>query len=143
MYFDHGKTELCQRLYFLGWFGLEPNVSYTIYDCTSEKAFCCQAFLFNDTLFHSGLRSSARNIFIASLALADLILCVFNMPLTLILTLTKSWPFYSDSWIFCKSILTLQAVTVFLSSFLITLIALDRRHFILNPSKKQVHTTHI
>ena len=61
------------------------------------------------------------------------------MPLTLILTLTKSWPFYSDSWIFCKSILTLQAVTVFLSSFLITLIALDRRHFILNPSKKQVH----
>ena len=61
--------------------------------------------------FFVGLRSSARNIFIASLAFADLILCVFNMPLTLVLTLTKSWPFYSDSWFFCKSILTLQACT--------------------------------
>ena len=32
-----------------------------------------------------------------------------------------------------------QAVTVFLSSCLITLIALDRRQFILHPSKKQVY----
>jgi len=84
------------------------------------------------------LRKSARNIFIAYLASADLILCVFNMPMTLALTLTKSWPFYSDSWVFCKSVLTFQAVTVFQSSFLITLIALDRRQFIINPSKTQI-----
>ena len=114
------------------------HTQYTI--ALQKKHFVVRLFFLTTLFFHSGLRSSARNIFIASLALADLILCVFNMPLTLILTLTKSWPFYSDSWIFCKSILTLQAVTVFLSSFLITLIALDRRHFILNPSKKQVST---
>ena len=61
-----------------------------------------------DEILFSVLRKSARNIFIAYLASADLILCVFNMPMTLALTLTKSWPFYSDSWVFCKSVLTFQ-----------------------------------
>ena len=37
-----------------------------------------------------------RNIFIANLALSNLLLCVFTMPLTLADLLTKYWPLGED-----------------------------------------------
>ena len=36
---------------------------------------------------------STRNVFIANLAISDLLLCTFTMPLTLQDLLTKYWPF--------------------------------------------------
>ena len=45
---------------------------------------------------------TARNIFIALLAVADSTLCLFTMPMTLVGILTKYWSFGSNSWILCK-----------------------------------------
>ena len=39
---------------------------------------------------------TARNIFIANLALSDLLLCTFTMPLTLMDIITKYWAFGQD-----------------------------------------------
>lgn len=86
----------------------------------------------------SELRGSARNIFIATLALADLQLCLFTMPMTLAGILTKYWPFGPESWFLCKLVQTVQAVTVFFSSFTIAVIAADRYQFIVRPEGTQV-----
>jgi neuropeptide Y receptor len=81
---------------------------------------------------------TARNIFIATLALADLTLCVFTTPMTLVDILTKYWPFGVESFILCKVVRAALAVTVFFSSFTIAIIAIDRHRFIVTPSKRQV-----
>ena len=45
---------------------------------------------------------TARNTFIATLAIADLILCLFTVPVTLADILTKYWPFGSETYLLCK-----------------------------------------
>ena len=39
---------------------------------------------------------TTRNVFIANLAVSDLLLCTFTMPLTLLDLLTKYWPLGPD-----------------------------------------------
>ena len=81
---------------------------------------------------------TARNTFIATLALADLTLCVFTTPMTLVDILTKYWPFGVESFVLCKVVRAALAVTVFFSSFTIAIIAIDRHRFIVTPGKRQV-----
>jgi neuropeptide Y receptor len=45
---------------------------------------------------------TARNTFIATLAISDLTLCLFTVPATLADILTKYWPFGSETQILCK-----------------------------------------
>jgi neuropeptide Y receptor len=47
---------------------------------------------------------TARNVFIATLALADLTLCLFTVPVTLADILTKYWPFGTETYSLCKVI---------------------------------------
>jgi hypothetical protein len=49
---------------------------------------------------------TARNVFIATLALADLTLCLFTVPVTLADILTKYWPFGTETYSLCKVILS-------------------------------------
>ena len=81
---------------------------------------------------------TARNIFIATLAVADSTLCLFTMPMTLMGILLKYWPFGTNSWILCKISRTSPAVTVFFSSYTMALIAVDRHRFIVHNTKRQV-----
>ena len=81
---------------------------------------------------------TARNIFIATLAVADTSLCLFAMPMTLMGILKKYWPFGTDTWILCKISRTSPAVTVFFSSYTLAVIALDRHRFIVHSAKRQV-----
>ena len=55
----------------------------------------------------------------------DLLLCLVTMPLTLVEILTKYWPMGRLPFL-CKSIGTLQATSIFVSTISITAIALDR-----------------
>nr|XP_029730113.1 neuropeptide F receptor-like [Aedes albopictus] len=68
---------------------------------------------------------TARNMFIVNLAVSDLLLCLVTMPLTLVEILTKYWPMGRLPFL-CKSIGTLQATSIFVSTISITAIALDR-----------------
>uniref|UniRef100_A0A1I8IX65 G_PROTEIN_RECEP_F1_2 domain-containing protein n=1 Tax=Macrostomum lignano TaxID=282301 RepID=A0A1I8IX65_9PLAT len=68
---------------------------------------------------------TARNLFIFNLALSDFILCLFTQPLNLL----RLFPDYI-SWEFgellCKVVNTLTGLNMFVSTFSITAIALDR-----------------
>lgn len=68
-----------------------------------------------------------RNMFIINLAVSDLLLCVITMPLTLVQIVTAYWPFGNYDFL-CKSISSLHAISIFVSTISITAIALDRYH---------------
>jgi len=75
-----------------------------------------------------------RNAFILNLAVSDLLLCLVTMPLTLIEIVNNHWPL-GDSAVSCKVAGGLQAVSVFVSTISITVIALDRYQLIIYPTK--------
>ena len=77
-------------------------------------------------------------MFITTLAISDILLCTFTMPLTVIDVLAKYWPWGPDLLILCKMMGTIQAICVFYSSFSILLVSLDRYRFILLSSKTQL-----
>lgn len=77
---------------------------------------------------------TARNLFILNLAISDLLLCLITMPLTLMEILTRYWPL-GDNAFACKIIGTSQATSIFVSTFSITAIALDRYQLIVNPTR--------
>ncbi|XP_021961262.1 neuropeptide F receptor [Folsomia candida] len=78
-----------------------------------------------------------RNMFIINLAVSDLLLCVITMPLTLVQIVTAYWPFGNYDFL-CKSISSLHAISIFVSTISITAIALDRYHVIVYPTKASV-----
>ena len=82
-----------------------------------------------------------RNVFITTLAISDILLCTFTMPLTVMDLLGKYWPWGQEMLILCKMIGTIQASCVFFSSFSILLVSLDRYRFILHPAKTQLSNT--
>ena len=75
-----------------------------------------------------------RNSFILNLAISDLVLCLVTMPLTLLDIVNKHWPL-GDSAVSCKVAGGLQAVSVFVSTISITVIALDRYQLIVYPTR--------
>ncbi len=75
-----------------------------------------------------------RNFFILNLAISDLVLCLVTMPLTLLDIVNKHWPL-GDSELSCKVAGGLQAVSVFVSTISITVIALDRYQLIVYPTR--------
>ena len=79
-----------------------------------------------------------RNVFITTLAISNILLCTFTMPLTIIDLLQKYWPWGPEMGILCKMIGSVQASCIFFSSFSILLVALDRYRFILHRGKTQL-----
>jgi neuropeptide Y receptor len=80
---------------------------------------------------------TARNMFIVNLAISDLLLCLITMPLTLMEILTKYWPLGRCPFV-CKTLGTLQATSIFVSTISITAIALDRYQVIVYPTRKSL-----
>ncbi|CAL4097184.1 unnamed protein product, partial [Meganyctiphanes norvegica] len=80
---------------------------------------------------------TARNVFIVNLAVADLLVCMVNKPLTLMEILTQYWPL-GDTPFLCGLFGTLQATCIFVSTISITAIALDRYHVIVYPTEKSL-----
>jgi len=77
---------------------------------------------------------SRGNAFIINLAVSDLLLCLVTMPLTLIELLNDHW-LLGDSVLSCKAAGGLQALSVFVSTITIAVIALDRYQLIIYPTK--------
>jgi len=77
---------------------------------------------------------SRGDAFILNLAVSDLLLCLVTMPLTLIELLNDHWLLGDSVWS-CKAAGGLQALSVFVSTITITIIALDRYQLIVYPTK--------
>ena len=77
---------------------------------------------------------SRGNTFIINLAVSDFLLCLATMPLTLIELLNDHW-LLGDSVLSCKASGGLQAVSVFVSTISIAIVALDRYQLVVYPTK--------
>jgi len=63
------------------------------------------------------------NLFIANLSLGDLLMTTFNIPFTVVRIMVDDWPFGS---FMCSFVPFTQSVSVFVSSYTMTAIAVDR-----------------
>ena len=64
-----------------------------------------------------------RNIFIVNLSVCDIIMCIVCMPFSLIKLTTKNWNY---GLLLCRVVPSLQNIDVFVSTFTIVAIAIDR-----------------
>lgn len=82
---------------------------------------------------------TVTNVFIANLALADLAVCVFSIPISLAYASLGYWPF---GQVLCKTMPYLQGVTVCASVGTLTAIACDRFIVIVFPTKRKLKISH-
>lgn len=78
---------------------------------------------------------TVTNIFIATLALSDIMLCVFNLPFQLHYQVTAYWSFGP---VLCHTIMPLFAVPIFVSTAAMLMIAIDRYMLIVYPFMKRM-----
>ncbi|XP_045215010.1 RYamide receptor-like [Mercenaria mercenaria] len=87
-------------------------------------------------VFSSKRMRTVMNFFIVSLALSDILMAVICIPLTFVANLViNSWPF-GDA--LCPVVTFLQVVTVFMSSFTLVAISLDRYSAIVHPLRPKM-----
>lgn len=72
----------------------------------------------------------ATYIFIANLAISDLLMTVLNIPFTVARVLLTDWPF---GWFMCSFVPLVQATSVYVSTFTMMFIAFDRYRVICKP----------
>ncbi|CAJ0568803.1 unnamed protein product, partial [Mesorhabditis spiculigera] len=78
------------------------------------------------TFKHRHLQT-VQNMFILNLALSDVIVCLLSMPFTLVTNIYKAWYFGSP---FCHLLPMVQGVSIFVSTFSLSAIALDRYNLV-------------
>jgi hypothetical protein len=78
---------------------------------------------------------SARNMFLLNLMISDIILCLTSVPITPIAVVTKRWIFGS---ILCRALPLIQSVAVMVTSWSLTVIALDKYIHIMDPTQEAV-----
>ena len=87
-------------------------------------------------VFTSRKMRTVMNFFIVSLAFSDILMAMICIPFTFIANLIiNSWPF-GDT--LCPIVSFLQAVTVFMSSFTLVAISLDRYSAIVHPLRPKM-----
>ncbi|XP_051896693.1 prolactin-releasing peptide receptor-like [Pristis pectinata] len=79
---------------------------------------------------------NVTNFFIGNLAFSDMLMCATCVPFTL------AYAFHPQGWIFgkfmCHFVFLMQPVTVYVSVFTLTAIAVDRYYATVHPLKKRI-----
>ncbi|KAK6186532.1 hypothetical protein SNE40_008553 [Patella caerulea] len=83
----------------------------------------------------SGGLKSTRNWYLLNLAISDISACAFCIPFMLVRLTLKNWQL---GWFMCKLVPTLQTTYVFVSTFTILAIAVDRYQAIVCSSGRDV-----
>ncbi|XP_052068522.1 RYamide receptor-like [Mytilus californianus] len=87
-------------------------------------------------VFRARRMRTVMNFFIVSLALSDILMAIFCIPFTFLANLVFNyWPFGN---ILCPVVTYLQVVSVFLSSFTLVAISLDRYIAIIYPLRRKL-----
>ncbi|XP_035219412.1 neuropeptide F receptor-like, partial [Stegodyphus dumicola] len=86
-------------------------------------------FLISGIILRNAQICSPRYPYVINLNIADLIMCVFCIPFTLVAVIRKRWILGE---ILCKFVPFVQGSTVFLSSATVSVIAVDRHKNVLN-----------
>ncbi|MFH4980222.1 hypothetical protein AB6A40_006931 [Gnathostoma spinigerum] len=99
-----------------------------IYSLIFLMGFLGNATLIFVTVQHKTLQT-VQNIFILNLAASDIIMCLF-LPVTPVTNIYKNWFFGA---LFCRLIPSVQAVSVFICTFSLGAIAIDRYVLVVRP----------
>ncbi|CAI5448231.1 unnamed protein product [Caenorhabditis angaria] len=83
------------------------------------------------TMKHRQLQT-VQNIFILNLCASNVLMCLTSLPVTFITNVYKQWFFSSPV---CKLIPLVQGASVFVSTFSLSAIALDRYNLVVRPHK--------
>ncbi|XP_056427506.1 prolactin-releasing peptide receptor-like [Hyla sarda] len=82
---------------------------------------------------------NVTNFFIGNLAFSDMLMCATCVPFTL------AYAFNSKGWVFgkfmCSFVFLIQPVTVYVSVFTLTAIAVDRYYATVHPLKRRISVT--
>lgn len=82
---------------------------------------------------------NVTNFFIGNLAFSDMLMCATCVPFTL------AYAFNSQGWVFgkfmCYFVFLIQPVTVYVSVFTLTAIAVDRYYATVHPLKRRISVT--
>merc|ERR1719323_679204 len=90
------------------------------------------------TSIKNKILNTARNLFIVNLAVSNLLLCMFTMPLALTDLIHTYWPINDDYACLCRLTSSSQSAAVFFSSFSVMVIALDRMIVITYRAEYQI-----
>ncbi|CAJ0601523.1 unnamed protein product [Cylicocyclus nassatus] len=80
---------------------------------------------------------SVQNIFILNLAASDVLMCLTSLPITPITNVYKTWFFASPV---CKLIPLAQGASIFVSTFSLSAIALDRYNLVVRPHRHPLNS---
>lgn len=86
-------------------------------------------------VFRNKSMHTVTNIFIANLALSDILLCTFAVPFTPLYLFLKEWVFGA---LLCHLVPYAQGVSVYISAFTLMSIAIDRFFVIIHPFKPRL-----
>ncbi|CDR32624.1 G-protein coupled receptors family 1 profile domain-containing protein [Caenorhabditis elegans] len=86
------------------------------------------------TMKHRQLQT-VQNIFILNLCASNVLMCLTSLPITFITNVYKQWFFSSPV---CKLIPLVQGASIFVSTFSLSAIALDRYNLVVRPHKQKL-----
>jgi len=101
---------------------LEEKILIVIFLAVIIFGFFGNGLVIWTVLLNKNMRTS-NNLFILNLAVSDLTLCIFSIPINVYKTIRHTWIFGS---FLCKFAPFFQASNVYVSTISITVIALDR-----------------
>ncbi|KAJ8025910.1 putative G-protein coupled receptor 83 [Holothuria leucospilota] len=93
----------------------------------------------NSTVCYVVLRNkrmrTVTNFFLANQAMSDVIMTFFNIPFIVTKEMTRSWPF---GLVACHFVDFIGVLSVYVSTFTLTAIAVDRHRVIVHPLKPRI-----
>lgn len=119
----HGGIDQSRTL----WLGLSFGILVLLSLCFNSL-ICC--IIFRNKNLHT-----VTNIFLANMAMSDILLVSINVPLNIVRNVTYEWTL---GIILCKALTYSIMVSSYVSTFTLTAIAFDRQRVLLHPLKPRM-----
>uniref|UniRef100_A0A8R1TT34 G_PROTEIN_RECEP_F1_2 domain-containing protein n=1 Tax=Onchocerca volvulus TaxID=6282 RepID=A0A8R1TT34_ONCVO len=81
---------------------------------------------------------TVQNMFILNLASADLVICIFSLPITPVTNVYKNWYFGAAM---CHGLPWMQGIAVFIGTFSLCAISVDRYIMVILPTRRIINKT--
>ncbi|KAL3864990.1 hypothetical protein ACJMK2_006629 [Sinanodonta woodiana] len=118
------------------WFDTQSQIFLVLFYCIVMVFGVLSNFMICYIVIKFKALRTPRNILILNLSICDISMCVFCMPFSLIRLTLKNWHLGT---VLCKMTPSFQTINVFVSTFTIVAIAVDRYCAIVKVSRDCVH----